>query len=84
MLADHTTLTQFLIEERRRHPAAGGDLNSVVLDIAVACKAVANRVALGALRNAPSRTDGSPAAGPTCTVRCSTRSTSTRTTTSCA
>lgn len=63
MLADHTTLTQFLIEERRRHPAAGGDLNSVVLDIAVACKAVANRVALGALRNAPSRTDGSPAGG---------------------
>jgi fructose-1,6-bisphosphatase I/sedoheptulose-1,7-bisphosphatase len=51
MLADHTTLAQFLIEERRRHPGAGGDLNSVILEIALACKAVANRVAFGALRD---------------------------------
>ncbi|MDN5929570.1 MAG: class 1 fructose-bisphosphatase, partial [Pseudonocardia sp.] len=50
MLADHTTLAQFLIEERRRHPGARGDLDSVILDVALACKAVANRVALGALR----------------------------------
>ncbi|MDN5860563.1 MAG: fructose-1,6-bisphosphatase, partial [Pseudonocardia sp.] len=51
MLADHTTLTQFLIEERRRHPGSGGDLNSVILEVALACKAVANRVALGGLRD---------------------------------
>lgn len=49
MLANHTTLAQFLIEERRRHPAAGGDLNSVILEVALACKAVANRVAFGSL-----------------------------------
>lgn len=49
MLADHTTLAQFLIEERRRHPSASGDLNALILDVALACKAIANRVACGAL-----------------------------------
>jgi fructose-1,6-bisphosphatase I / sedoheptulose-1,7-bisphosphatase len=48
MLAAHTTLTQFLIEERRRHPEATGDLNSLITSIAVACKAIALRVAQGA------------------------------------
>jgi fructose-1,6-bisphosphatase I / sedoheptulose-1,7-bisphosphatase len=52
MLADHTTLAQFLIEERRRHPEASGDLNSLILDVALACKAIANRVAVGALGGA--------------------------------
>jgi len=49
VFADHTTLVQFLIEERRRHPSASGDLNGLILDVALACKAIANRVALGAL-----------------------------------
>ncbi|MBS1696580.1 MAG: class 1 fructose-bisphosphatase [Actinobacteria bacterium] len=49
MLADKTTLVQFLIEERRRHPGASGDLNGLILDVALACKAIANRVAVGAL-----------------------------------
>ena len=49
MLADHTTLVQFLIEERRSHPGASGDLNGLILDVALACKAIANRVAVGAL-----------------------------------
>ena len=49
MLADHTTLVQFLIEERRRHPEASGDLNALILDVALACKAISKRVALGAL-----------------------------------
>lgn len=49
MLADHTTLVQFLIEERRRHPEASGDLNGLIMDIALACKAISNRVAMGAL-----------------------------------
>lgn len=49
MLTDHTTLVQFLIEERRRHPSASGDLNRLILDVALACKAIANRVAVGAL-----------------------------------
>ena len=35
------TLTQFLIEERRRFPAASGDFNSLLLDVASACKAIA-------------------------------------------
>src|SRR5436190_14721091 len=49
MLADRTTLVQFLIEERRRHPDASGDLNGLILDVALACKAISNRVAVGAL-----------------------------------
>ncbi len=51
MLADHTTLTQFLIEERRRHPDAHGDLNELILNAALACKAIANAVARGGLGN---------------------------------
>src|SRR4051812_5573601 len=57
MLADHTTLAQFLIEERRRHPGARGDLDSLILDVALACKAIAHRVALGALRDAVGKLD---------------------------
>lgn len=49
MLTDHTTLTQFLIEQRRRHPGASGELNSLILDVALACKAISKRVAYGAL-----------------------------------
>jgi fructose-1,6-bisphosphatase I/sedoheptulose-1,7-bisphosphatase len=49
MLTDRTTLAKFLIEERRRHPHASGDLNGLILDVALACKAISNRVALGAL-----------------------------------
>jgi fructose-1,6-bisphosphatase I/sedoheptulose-1,7-bisphosphatase len=44
-----STLAQFVIEERRRAPDATGDLNSLLTDIALACKAIAKRVALGAL-----------------------------------
>ncbi|AEA23657.1 Fructose-1,6-bisphosphatase class 1 [Pseudonocardia dioxanivorans CB1190] len=49
MLADRTTLARFLDAERRRHPGAVGDLNSLILDVAIACKAIAGRVAHGAL-----------------------------------
>ena len=49
MLTDRTTLVQFLIEERRRHPDALGDLNCLILNVALACKAIANRVAVGRL-----------------------------------
>jgi fructose-1,6-bisphosphatase I/sedoheptulose-1,7-bisphosphatase len=44
-----TTLTQFLIEQRRRYPSASGDFNALILDVALACKAIARSVALGAL-----------------------------------
>ena len=43
------TLTQYLIEERRRYPQASGALNGLLLDIANACKVVARAVALGRL-----------------------------------
>jgi len=49
MLTDRTTLTQFLIEERRRHPEASGELNALILDVALACKAISRAVARGAL-----------------------------------
>jgi len=52
MLADHTTLTRFLIEERRRHPGAVGDLNALILDVSVACKAISRLVAYGELAGA--------------------------------
>ncbi|TSE29233.1 class 1 fructose-bisphosphatase [Tepidimonas charontis] len=48
-LSQRTTLTQFLIEQRRRFPGASGDFNALILDIALACKAIARSVAFGAL-----------------------------------
>ncbi len=44
-----TTLTQFLIEQRRRYPEASGNFNALILDVALACKAIAKSVAYGAL-----------------------------------
>jgi fructose-1,6-bisphosphatase I/sedoheptulose-1,7-bisphosphatase len=44
-----STLTQFLIEQRRRFPQASGDFNALILDVAMACKAIAKSVAYGAL-----------------------------------
>ena len=49
MLGERVTLTQFLIEERRRHPDASGGFNSLLLAVALACKALARKVAYGAL-----------------------------------
>jgi len=43
------TLTQYLIQERRRFPGASGDFNALILDVALACKAIARAVAFGAL-----------------------------------
>jgi fructose-1,6-bisphosphatase I/sedoheptulose-1,7-bisphosphatase len=50
-----TTLTQFLIETRRRHPQATGDLNGVITDVALACKAISRKVAFGALGEVPAQ-----------------------------
>jgi fructose-1,6-bisphosphatase I / sedoheptulose-1,7-bisphosphatase len=49
MLTERSTLTQFLIEERRRHPGSSGELNSLIHDVALACKAISGRIASGAL-----------------------------------
>ncbi|MDO9505180.1 class 1 fructose-bisphosphatase [Hydrogenophaga sp.] len=48
-LSRRSTLTQFLIEERRRFPHASGDFNALILDVALACKAIARSVAFGGL-----------------------------------
>ncbi len=48
-LSQRSTLTQFLIEERRRYPSASGDFNALILDVALACKAIARAVAFGEL-----------------------------------
>lgn len=49
MITKTKTLTQFLIEERRRFPTASGTFNSLILGVALACKVLARRVAYGAL-----------------------------------
>ena len=49
MFKQQVTLTQYLIEERRRFPQASGSFNSVILAIALACKALSRKVAYGAL-----------------------------------
>ena len=51
-LSQRWTLTRYLIEERRRFPQASGDLNALVLDISLACKAIARIVAFGGLGDA--------------------------------
>ncbi len=58
LLADRTTLVQFLIEERRRFPQASGELNAVILNVALACKAIARLVAHGALSGGPGEAQG--------------------------
>ena len=44
-----STLTQFLIEERRKHPEATGELNALITDVSLACKAISRKVAFGGL-----------------------------------
>ena len=51
-LSNRSTLTQYLIEERRRFPGASGALNALILDVALACKAIARAVAFGELGGA--------------------------------
>lgn len=51
-LSNRSTLTQYLIEQRRRFPNASGELNALILDVALACKAIARAVAFGELGDA--------------------------------
>ena len=48
-LSQRWTLTRYLIEERRRYPQASGDLNALILDVSLACKAIARIVSFGEL-----------------------------------
>ena len=52
------TLTRYLIEERRRFPGASGDFNALLLDVALACKAIARHVACGDLGGVLGRQSG--------------------------
>ncbi len=54
-LSNRQTLTQYLIEQRRRFPQARGALNALILDVALACKATARSVAFGALGDPSTR-----------------------------
>ena len=49
LLTDKTTFTEFLIEARRSHPEARGDLNGVLHSVATACKAISRAVAHGSV-----------------------------------
>jgi fructose-1,6-bisphosphatase I / sedoheptulose-1,7-bisphosphatase len=51
-LSQRWTLTRYLIEERRRFPQASGDLNALILDISIACKAIARIVSFGEVGDA--------------------------------
>ncbi|RZI42369.1 class 1 fructose-bisphosphatase [Herbaspirillum sp. HC18] len=62
---NRTTLTQFLIEERRKHPTASGDFNSLILNVALACKSIARAVAFGALGSTHGKTDAVNVQGET-------------------
>ena len=46
------TLTQYLIQQRRKHPGASGNFNALILDVALACKTIARAVAFGELGGA--------------------------------
>jgi len=48
-LSNRRTLTQYLIEQRARFPGASGALNALILDVALATKAIARAVAFGEL-----------------------------------
>ena len=48
-LTGRKTLTRYLIEERRRFPQASGELNALILDVSLACKALARIVSHGPL-----------------------------------
>jgi fructose-1,6-bisphosphatase I / sedoheptulose-1,7-bisphosphatase len=51
-LSRRQTLTQYLIDQRRRFPQASGELNALILDVSIACKAIARVVAFGELGDA--------------------------------
>lgn len=51
-LSQRWTLTRHLIEERRRFPEASGELNALILDISLACKAISRIIAFGDLADA--------------------------------
>ncbi len=49
---ERTTLTEYLIAQRRDHPSSTGEFNALILQVAQACKAISRIVAHGALGDA--------------------------------
>lgn len=49
MLTERPTLTQFLLEQRRDRADSCGELDSLVLQVALGCKAISKRLAWGRL-----------------------------------
>ena len=49
MLTERLTLTQFLAEDRRRRPGSSEEIDALIGDVALACKAISKRIASGAL-----------------------------------
>lgn len=49
MLSGRLSLEEFLIEERKRHVSASGDLNGLIFGIARACKLISRQLASGRL-----------------------------------
>jgi len=49
MLLDRKTLKQFMLEEGLRHSQPTEDLNALILDVALACKTIDERIGLGTL-----------------------------------
>ena len=48
-VARRYTLTQYFIDQRKHYPQATGDFNALMLDVALACKAISRTVAFGKL-----------------------------------
>lgn len=66
------SLTQYFIDQRKSYPNATGDFNALMLDIAMACKAISHAVAFGKLdsmQGQPKPSDTFPAA-PSDTAQC--------------
>jgi fructose-1,6-bisphosphatase I/sedoheptulose-1,7-bisphosphatase len=57
-LSKRQTLTQYLIEQRRRFPQASGELNALILDVSIACKGIARAVAFGELADTAGNVGG--------------------------
>jgi fructose-1,6-bisphosphatase I/sedoheptulose-1,7-bisphosphatase len=68
-LSKRFTLTQYLIQQRRRFPEARGDFNALILDVALACKAIARAVALGELGGMLGNQPGEGEAGASINVQ---------------
>jgi fructose-1,6-bisphosphatase I/sedoheptulose-1,7-bisphosphatase len=62
-LSKRWTLTRYLIEERRRFPKASGDLNALLLDVSLACKAISRIVSFGELADSLGQPTTSAAGG---------------------